>query len=124
MEEYVTKEMFQGYSKIIKEHHENIKNRVEELESTQKIIIAFYINVSGLSPQKAQERILGAYQALELDKSKNEKYIFVPVNHESRVEVLNPVRLSDEEYKNVEERVLLVEKSVEEILEIKNEKNT
>ena len=71
----------------------------------QRLIIAFYVAVGNMSPQKSQSYLSDLFQSLTIDKDENEKYIIIPIKEgESRVEVLNPTRLSDEDYKSIEAR--------------------
>lgn len=73
--------------------------------SEQRLIIAFYVYVGGMSQIKAQRYLSDLYESLNIDKDDNEKYIIVPINSgESRVDVLNPIRLSDTDYKEIESR--------------------
>ena len=76
----------------------------------QKIIIAFYVPVGGKSRQKAAEELESVYHMLEKDKDETEKYIIIPTNETNpKVEVLNPVRLDESVYLDIERRAHRIE---------------
>lgn len=65
---------------------------------TDRPIIVFYLNVDGLSRQRATETINEIYNYYK--KEYDWEIIILPVtNQETKVELLNPVNL-DEEYKS------------------------
>lgn len=68
-----------------------------------KMIVAFYIGVKGYNMARATERLGAACQMFESMNDESAELIFMP-NFETssdRVEVLNPKRISDEEYEKV-----------------------
>jgi len=70
-----------------------------------KIIIVYYLNVDGLSPEDVARFCSETARSLEKKFGSNQyTNIILPVrNRETRVDCINPKLISAEEYKNVEE---------------------
>ena len=85
-----------------------------------KIILIFYIDIGGLSRQRAQEGLNSIAKMLEKDAENEPILTFImPIkNGDSRVECINPKLVSEEEYGNAKEVLERNQKTLDDLLKI------
>ena len=77
-----------------------------------KLFLVIYADVSSIHPEDVPEYTTSIARVLNYDESIER--IIVPIREgESRVECINPVLLTDEQYKEVEKKVKNLQQEVE-----------
>ena len=79
-----------------------------------KLFLVLYLNVGNIHIVDVPAYVENTAKALKMDESV--MTLIVPVREESRVECINPVLLTDEQYKDVEEKIEKFKKEVEEAI--------
>jgi 5-formyltetrahydrofolate cyclo-ligase len=92
----------------------------------RKLILVFYINIGGLTRQRADQYI---HELVELYQSQHEEndiltYWFPIQNGENRIECINPERLNNDEYDLVLERIQNIENQFNENMRCYNYRHT
>jgi hypothetical protein len=84
-----------------------------------KLFLVCYLNIDGIPGVDVNGYLYTFGKSLDYDESIEK--IIVPIRKgESRVECINPVLLTDEQYKEVEEKVKNLKKEVETVLKALN----
>ena len=84
-----------------------------------KLFLVFYLNIGSIPDENVSEYLHSFAEAFTYDES-IERIIVPTRKGESRVECINPVLLTDEQYKEVEEKVKNLKKEVETALKTLN----
>jgi hypothetical protein len=85
-----------------------------------KLFLVFYLNVENILPEDVGEYLYNFAKLFTYDESV-ERLIIPTREGENRVECINPVLLTDEQYKEVEEKVKSLEQEVETALKSLND---
>lgn len=84
-----------------------------------KLFLVCYLNIGSIPDENVSEYLHSFAEAFTYDESIEK--IIVPIREgESRVECINPVLLTNEQYKEVEEKVKNLKKEVETALKTLN----
>ena len=84
-----------------------------------KLFLVCYLNVGSIRAQDVGEYLHSFAEAFTYDESIER--IIIPIREgESKVECINPVLLTDEQYKEVEEKVKNLEQKVKTVLKTLN----
>ena len=84
-----------------------------------KLFLVCYLNIDGIPVEDVNGYLYTFGKSLDYDESIEK--IIVPIRKvENRVECINPVLLTDEQYKEVEEKVKNLKKEVETALKALN----
>lgn len=84
-----------------------------------KLFLVCYLNIESIRAEDVSEYLHSFAEAFTYDES-IERIIVPTRKGESRVECINPVLLTDEQYKEVEEKVKNLKKEVETALKTLN----
>ena len=84
-----------------------------------KLFLVCYLNIGSIPDENVSEYLHSFAEAFTYDES-IERIIVPTRKGESRVECINPVLLTDEQYKEVEEKVKNLKKEVETALKTLN----
>jgi len=84
-----------------------------------KLFLVCYLNIGNISAKDVNEYLFTFAKSLTYDES-IERIIIPTRKGESRIECINPVLLTDEQYKEVEEKVKNLEQEVETALKTLN----
>ena len=84
-----------------------------------KLFLVCYLNIGSIRAEDVSEYLHSFAEAFTYDES-IERIIVPTRKGESRVECINPVLLTDEQYKEVEEKVKNLKKEVETALKTLN----
>lgn len=79
-----------------------------------KLFLVLYLNVGNINIVDVPAYVENTAKALKMDESV--MTLIVPVREESRVECINPVLLTDEQYKDVEEKIKRLTTEIEEAI--------
>lgn len=84
-----------------------------------KLFLVYYVNVGNIHAEDVNEYLYSFAETFTYDESIEK--IIIPIREgETRVECINPVLLTDEQYKEVDEKVKNLKKEVETALKTLN----
>ena len=84
----------------------------------EKKILVFYVSVGNLPRNEAISRMRAVQDTVGKEEEGIIKY-FVPIRGESKVECLNPTKISDEEYLTINQKLEALQQKIEETLKFK-----
>ena len=89
------------------------------MKDKDKLFLVCYLNIGSIPAEDVSEYLHNFAEAFTYDESVER--IIIPIREsESRVECINPVLLTDEQYKEVEEKVKNLKEEVETALKTLN----
>lgn len=83
----------------------------------QPLILVSYIEIGNAADYEVMEIVEKVRKAIVNPEEKNIKHFIIPVRDQgSKIECINPVRVSDDEYKLIEEKLQNCEKELHKVL--------
>lgn len=81
-----------------------------------KTILVFYVNVGSLSPSEVEEYIRNINKSLALNDENTLSFLIPVRTGENRIECLNPILLSEEQYAKTKAQLEEIQKIYEKAL--------
>jgi polyhydroxyalkanoate synthesis regulator phasin len=96
--------------------------KLKQKSMEQPLIIVCYVNVGNLAIDEINHFMRDVMKRFETKPEENIRQYFLPTREESKIECINPIRIPDDEYKKIEEKLEEARKKLDDFFKEMEEK--